>query len=56
MFSIRDAISKILCINCGSNYRSYTLYVKHFEMGGCDDFQGAIELRERLPLGEQASE
>ena len=56
MFSIRDAVSKILCINCGSNYRTFNLYVRHFEMGGCDDFQGATNLMERISLGEQEAE
>ena len=56
MFSIRDAVSKILCINCGSNYRTFNLYVRHFEMAGCDDFQGATTLRERLSLSEQEAE
>ena len=56
MFSIRDAVAKILCINCGANYRSFNLYVRHFEMGGCDDFQGATALRERIPLSEEEME
>ena len=48
MFNIREAVSKILCINCGGNYRSFNLYVRHFETGGCDDLQGATALRESL--------
>ena len=53
MYNIRDAVSKILCINCGGNYRSFNLYVRHFESAGCDDFQGATALRERLSEGER---
>ena len=48
MLNIGEAVSKILCINCGGNYRSFNLYVRHFETGGCDDLQGATALRERL--------
>ena len=56
MFSIRDAVAKILCINCSVNYVTYSLYVKHFSMGGCDDVQGATALRERPPLSDEEME
>ena len=54
MLNIREAIMKILCLNCGQNYRFYSLYVKHFEAAGCDDVQGATALKQRFSEGERA--
>ena len=48
MLNIREAVMKILCLNCGQNYRYFNLYVQNFDTAGCDDIQGATTLKQRL--------
>ena len=44
---IREAVSKLLCLRCRSNYSNYGTPVKCFELGGCDDPRGASMLRDK---------
>ena len=49
--NIRKAVSKLLCTMCRMNYRNYNLYVKYFDIAGCDDPRGASSLIDKFQEG-----
>ena len=54
VLSIRRAIMKTLCIMCRLYYREYNLSVKYWDIGGCDDPNGASSLQDKFEGGERA--